>query len=198
VRGVVNPEASNAMQTDAYFEAQQTVDILDDNGGIAQSFDSMISQADVKRRQEIMDRINRQATAPTVDIIPVLPPASAPVAPVVAPPAPVADPYASLQPVAAPVVTQTAPDPQVSFNPYPTSMHQSVVRPLSEQSVATQAPPVAVPPAPNTSEKPVSPDIINLANNADLSIETIAHEAKRIQQKEEQLKDDGEVVISLR
>jgi hypothetical protein len=198
VRGVVNPEASNAMQTDAYFEAQQTVDILDDNGGIAQSFDSMISQADVKRRQEIMDRINRQATAPTVDIIPVLPPASAPVAPVVAPPAPVADPYASLQPVAAPVVTQTAPDPQVSFNPYPTSMHQSVVRPLSEQPVATQAPPVAVPPAPNTSEKPVSPDIINLANNADLSIETIAHEAKRIQQKEEQLKDDGEVVISLR
>jgi hypothetical protein len=77
-------------------------------------------------------------------------------------------------------------------------MHQSVVQPLSEQPVVPQVSPVAAPPVPNTSEKPVSPDIINLANNADLSIETIAHEAKRIQQKEEQLKDDGEVVISLR
>lgn len=190
VRGVVSPEPSNAMQSDAYFEAQQTVDILDDNGGIAQSFDSMISQADMKRRQEIMERINRQAASPSVEFTPV--PAPAPVAPQI----PVANPYATLQPTAAPVEPAT-PDPQVSFNPYPASMHQSVVRPLSEQPVAPVAPSAPAIPAPNTSEKPVSPDIINLANNADLSIETIAHEAKRIQQKE-QLKDDGEVVISLR
>lgn len=49
----------------------------------------------------------------------------------------------------------------------------------------------------STSETPVSPDIISLANNPDLSIETIAHEAKRIQEKEAGLGDD-EVVISLR
>lgn len=49
----------------------------------------------------------------------------------------------------------------------------------------------------STSETPLSPDIINLANNPDLSIETIAHEAERIQKKEAGLGDD-EVVISLR
>lgn len=49
----------------------------------------------------------------------------------------------------------------------------------------------------STSEKEVSPDIISLANNPDLSIETIAHEAKRIEKKEAGLGDD-EVVISLR
>jgi hypothetical protein len=49
-----------------------------------------------------------------------------------------------------------------------------------------------------TSERPVSPDIINLANNSDLSIETIAHEANRIHQKEEEKLPEDEVVISLR
>jgi hypothetical protein len=42
----------------------------------------------------------------------------------------------------------------------------------------------------------VSPAIIELANNRDLSIETIAREANRIQQ-ENKLSDE-EVVISLR
>jgi Holliday junction resolvase len=60
-----------------------------------------------------------------------------------------------------------------------------------------QATPTADISQPATSEKPVSPDIINLANNTDLSIETIAHEANRIHQKEEQLPEQ-EVVISLR
>lgn len=50
--------------------------------------------------------------------------------------------------------------------------------------------------AATTSDKPVSPDIMNLANNADLSIETIAHEAQRIHNKEDDLQE--EVVISLR
>lgn len=48
----------------------------------------------------------------------------------------------------------------------------------------------------STSENTVSPDIISLANNPDLSVETIAHEAQRIQKKEAEL--DDEVVISLR
>ena len=52
-------------------------------------------------------------------------------------------------------------------------------------------------PEPTTSENVVSPDIISLANNSDLSIETIAHEARRIHEKEEKLPEE-EVVISLR
>jgi len=57
--------------------------------------------------------------------------------------------------------------------------------------------PVINNPEPPTSEKPISPDIISLANNSDLSIETIAHEANRIHEKEEHLPEQ-EVVISLR
>ena len=182
VRGVAQPEANSAMQTDAFFEAQQTVDVLDDNGGVAQSLTTMISQADAKRRQEIMERITHQPQVTT----------PVPATPVPQPLA--ADPYATLQPPVPQPVTDP-PDPHLSLNPYPAAMHQSVIRPLSQQPTPQTPQPTA--PQPSTSEKPVSPDIINLANNADLSIETIAHEAKRIQQKESQLNDD-EVVISLR
>lgn len=107
------------------------------------------------------------------------------------------------------------PQPTVSFNPYPNAMHQSIVAPLSEQPASTprqytqpapqQQQPAAPAPAPTppvtetepitTSEKFVSPDIMNLANNPDLSIQTIAHEANRIRQ---QKADENEVVISLR
>jgi hypothetical protein len=178
VRGVASPQTNSAMQTDAYFEAQQTVDILDDSGGVAQSFDTMINQADAKRRQDIMARLANPTPQPAAQ--PVVPP--------------VADPYTTLQPPTQP--EPSPPEPQVSFNPYPAAMHQSVIQPLSQQP-ATPTPQPAPAQPPSTSAKPVSPDIINLANNADLSIETIAHEAKRIQQKEQKLSDD-EVVISLR
>jgi hypothetical protein len=186
VRGVSTPAADTAMQNDAYFEAQQAEDILDASGGVAQSFDSMINQSDAKRHQEMMARMQQP---PTVQ-------ASIPQ---------VADPYATLVP--APSVATVA-DPSVTFNPYPNSMHQTVINPLGSQPTepAHVAPVIAAAPAPTpvapnppvtTSEKVVSPDIINLANNSDLSIETIAHEANRIHQKEEKLPED-EVIISLR
>lgn len=207
VRGVSVPEASSAMQTDAYFEAQQTVDILDDQGGVAQSFDTMINQADARRRQEMVERMKRIPETPT----PTTPP------PVSIPPVP--NPYANLSPAPAPA----EPDPQVTFNPYPTSIHQAVINPLGsqpapapnptpvpvaqmpvpqpqqpmQQSMPAPTPTLPPEPAPITSEKVVSPDIISLANNSDLSIETIAHEAKRIHEKEEKLPEE-EVVISLR
>jgi hypothetical protein len=47
----------------------------------------------------------------------------------------------------------------------------------------------------NTSGKVVSADIMNLANDAQLSIETIAHEANRINQRDG---TSGEVIVSLR
>ena len=95
------------------------------------------------------------------------------------------------------------------FNPYPESIRQSTLQPLSEaaqqaeeaaKALATATPPQQRPKAPKdestTSETPPSADIINLANNSDLSIETIAHEANRL--KEKAKKADDEVVISLR
>jgi len=87
-------------------------------------------------------------------------------------------------------------------------MQQSIVQPISNhpvvapvaestapQNVAKAQPAAATTPQ-STSAKVANPDIINLANNQDLSIETIAREASRIEKK--QIKaDDGEVVISL-
>jgi hypothetical protein len=196
VRGVnAPPVAAGSMQPDAFYDAQQAEDILDNQGGVSRSFDAMISQSDAKRRQEMVERMKQQSTQPQQSARPSIP-----------------DPYASL----APSPASTEPEPHVTFNPYPTSIHQTVINPLGSQpssipQVQTPQPPqtaqAPTQPAPTsqsqtapatTSEKPISPDIINLANNPDLSIETIAHEANRIHQKEKERLPDDEVVISLR
>lgn len=179
VRGVGMPDTNSAMINDVFYEAQQTEDILDDSGGVSRTFDSMISQSDARHRQEIVARIHQtpepEMTSP-----------------------PIPNPYANLAPA------PTDEDPQLVYNPYPTSIHQAVINPLGSRPspqptpAATSAPtPEPIKPTSTTSEKVVSPDIINLANNSDLSIETIAHEAQRIRQKEKKLSED-EVVISLR
>jgi hypothetical protein len=201
VRGVAQPEAPSALQNDVYFEARQTEDILDSNGGVARSFETMISQADAKRHQQVIERMHQPAPEPVA----------------VAPAPPVVDPYATFTPAVLPQQnTFEQPVAPIEFNPYPSSMHQHVINPLgagpAPQPVVVQPvaqpvapvvapqpiapPPVAPAPAITTSEKTPSPDIINLANNADLSIETIAHEAKRIHEKQEDLNE--EVVISFR
>jgi hypothetical protein len=63
--------------------------------------------------------------------------------------------------------------------------------------VPTQsAAPIVTETAPTTSDIALTTGIMNLANNPDLSIETIAHEAQRLHKKAEE--DSEEVVISLR
>jgi hypothetical protein len=195
VRGVETAPVS-PMQADAYYDAQQAEDVLDSSGGVSQSFDAMISQSDAKRRQEMVDRMRQPAL-------------TVPQRPAQPQPAPIPDPYASLTPTFTPPAQQ---DPHVTYDPYPASIHQAVVNPLDGNSVVPQpAPTLAVISTPvlqpaaqtqtlpsTTSEKPISPDIINLANNPDLSIETIAHEASRIHQKEAEGLPDEEVMISLR
>lgn len=181
------PQANTAMQNDLYFEAQQTEDILGNDSGIAHNLDAMITQSDQRHKQQIMQQIQQtsQTTTPQTNQTTVVP---------------------MPQPVLAPVATVPAPsmvpdeNVNLAYNPYPTSIHQAVIKPMDE--------PVAQPnnaattlsqtddskPIVNTSEKQPSPDIINLANNPDLSIATIAHEAHRIQDK----LDEEEVIISLR
>ncbi|MDB5177655.1 MAG: hypothetical protein JWO61_38 [Candidatus Saccharibacteria bacterium] len=178
VRGVASAPVQNSpMNDDLYFEAQQMPDILDTTGGVARTFDTKLAQADSQRHQDMVQRMQQPAQpAPAAAITTTAP-----------------QPAVSLPPATQPPTQE----PHLSFNPYPSAMHQSVVQPLSD-SVASQA--VAATQAAsqvNTSEKPVSPDIISLASNPDLSIETIAHEAQRIQKKEAEL-DSDEVVISLR
>ena len=94
-------------------------------------------------------------------------------------------------------VPATPPQPTGSptFNPYPSAMHQRVISP-TDQPVVEPAPVVqSVTPqkAQAPSPEAVSPDIIRLATNKDLSISTLAREAKRLQDKENE-----EVVVSLR
>ena len=185
IRHASMPSENTSMQDDIYNEAQATEDPLDDNAAVARSFEAMIDQADARRRQAMMNRLQHPvATAPP----------AAPQAPITPQPVVVPAP-----PPPTPQPAPDIPDPHLTYNPYPT-MHQSIVQP---SSVDDQAAPVVPNTSPsdntiqNTSDDTVSPDIINLANNPDLSIETIAHEAKRIKNKQHDDVND-EVVISLR
>lgn len=189
VRGVAAaPVQNTSMNDDLYFEAQQAPDILDESTGVGQAFDARLSQADAQRKQEMVARLQQSAHNPQ---IPTTPPISAPQQ-VSTPQAPIVQ-QAYIPQLQVP--GQSDPEPHLTFNPYP-NIHQSVIQPIS--NTPTAAPVQAPQPEPTTtSVNEVSPDIISLANNHDLSIETIAHEAQRIQKKEAELKDD-EVVISLR
>lgn len=187
----INPGSS--MNTDVFYDAQKTEDMLDDAGNIAQSFDTMITRADERRKQDMMNRMhNPQPTTPDPQSY------AAPVQPVA---------QAALQPQPVFPAQQPAspaqPDPSVTFNPYPTEIHQMMINPLDQADQLAIDTPIAAPVAPqketppSTSEKQLSPDIINLASNSDLSIETIQREADRISKKESD-SDGEEVVISLR
>lgn len=188
VRGVAAPvNSTDKVSRDVILEASEAEDVLDGSTGVARSFESMLSRSKEERRQAMMERVTHAApsatTTPQAQVTP-------------APPEPAVNPQ--------PVQPTTQDDSvNISYNPYPASMHQSVIQPSSDQTTQPVQPPQNVAPLPppvdessqTTSDTPVSPDIINLANNHDLSIETIAHEAHRIHDKEAH---DDEVMISLR
>ncbi len=210
IRGVNNGAANSSLNSDVYLEAQGAQDILDTSTSVAQNFDQMMTQSTERMHEEARARM-MQATMPQPVSIPVVP--STPVTPTQN----TAAPQPAQQIVQQPQYTATPPvDPQnLQFNPYPT-FHQSIIQPLGDtshqainnidpiepKSPATTVPatpsatPVAVNPPKDTSDRQLTTDIINLANNPDISIETIAHEAHRIHKKAEEESD--EVVISLR
>lgn len=140
------------------------------------------------------------------------PPQQPPVAPVQAAPALAPTPAAvSYRERSALANDKNVIDMAVRYNPYP-SIHQSVIQPLDpsyyakttptreerlrEEQLAQQRNNLP----PNTSTNTVSPDIIRLASNSDLSVAAIANEANRIQHQEQanQDDDDDEIVIPLR
>jgi len=174
VRGVAGqaPTPDSSMNSDMYYEAQQAEDILDSTATVGTAFGSRLEQTNAKYHEEVLARARQQATAPAQ--------ASTGQAPL-----PASDPLqtATSQPAADDTSTH------LTFNPYPT-MHQAVVEPVSHMT------PPQKPEEKSTSVESVSADIINLANNPDLSVETIAREANRIHEKEKVSED--EVVISLR
>ena len=165
IRGVNNPNSS--MRADLFNEGQAANDILDENSTTAQNINHLINQSDVRRRQEVIQKMQTGQSATP----------------------PPAQPSQSSQP------DNTAPTIPIQMNPYPT-MRQSVLNPVSGRPAASAPDQTRPTTTPQTSVNEVPPAIIELANNRDLSIETIAREANRIQQ-ENKLSDE-EVVISLR
>ena len=194
VRGV--PGAAEAASM--YDETLTAADILDDNSEQAKNFDTLIDQTNAQRRQAAIEQMHKTQNQATQTA---------------APGVSVPSPYDSLPGHEAPASQSytpqlehqsSAPDtddttiPSLTINPYPT-MRQSVIHPAGEAPVEphTQAVPTQQPES-TTSETPISPAIIDLANNhKDLSVETIQREADRIKKAEEE-KQANEVVISLR
>ena len=162
IRGVNNPNSS--MRADLFNEGQAANDILDENSTTAQNINHLINQSDVRRRQEVIQKMQTGQSA--------MPP-----------------------PTQTPQSDNPAPATPLQMNPYPT-MRQSVLNPVSRRPAANTPAQTQPTTTPQSSVNEVSPAIIELANNHDLSIETIAREANRIQQ-ENKLSDE-EVVISLR
>ena len=182
---------STIINNDIFVEAQSAEDVLDGTGSVAQTFNTIMNKEAGRARQEAIDRMHQPIQA-----IPAAPVAvTTPIDSLAPQPQPMATPQNPATVYAVPVPAIETPTP--TYNPYPT-IQQMVIQPMNDPShQATQS--IPIPPAqtaPTTSSKPLSADIINLANNPDLSIETIAREAHRIQEKEHDMSE--EVVISLR
>lgn len=193
VRGVSEPDSP--MRADLYNEAQAVDDPLDDYGVRAQQIDTLLTKTHNERRQQIITQMQQPQVAPA----PVAPQST----PVIEQPAPATEATNYTVPISAPYTPMSVfpaahPDEDTSLviNPYPT-MSQSIITPLDERPApppSAPEPPAPEPPA--ASHEPVSPAIMDLANNhGDLSVETLQREAQRIKKKEE---EEQEVVISLR
>lgn len=181
--GGYNPNAninpSNNLNPEVYQEAQNTIDILDENHILGQNINQRLEQTTATYKENIMKNIQQPLNHQEAE-----------------PQNPMLAAYPELAAHQAPALT---------INPYPTS-NQFQVTPVGEQP-PSNAPPVAQAAATEESQtkeedsqKAISPDIIELATNApeDFTIATLASQAKRITKEKHDRLGDEEVVISLR
>ncbi len=188
VRGVQSSEAGNttAMESSMYYEAQQIPDMLDEQSGVSSNIDAMMNDAAARRHDQMLAGFQAAAARATMPQPPVTPPqAIAPSQPMQQPSVYPSQPQPTTQPPQ-PAPRPTMPDPLSYLNdPYAVNMYTKTVDTIPHDQKTSQ----------NTSEITVNPDIMNLVNNSEnLSVETIAHEANRINNKKH---GDDEVVISL-
>jgi len=195
-RGLTSPLENLNLSDTLVAEAQTAEDIFDNTGSVSQNFGTMIAESDQARKQEVLQSMQASIQAASQ---PQPQPPAAQGQPQVAVPAAQSRPQGTV-PVQEPTIS-TDPAAHVTFNPYPSAMHQKVVSPTTPASTVAQPPtaPEQKTPAEKQAQAPseeaVSPDIIRLATNKDLSISTIAREAERINKKH---LEDEEVVVSLR
>lgn len=182
-----------SMNNDVVLEAQSAEDVLDTNTSIANNFGQMMQESTQRMHDEARQRMMAATTIPEPQQL----------APVQRPS--VSDAQGAVSAAYTAPVQEAPAIQQPVFNPYPT-IQQSVVQPLAQEDKIPRPLEVPVtqstfinnqePPTPeSTSVTEPTADIIELANNADLSIQTIAHEANRLKKLSE---DPDEVVISLR
>jgi len=196
-----NSRYQSSMNQDYYNEAQRVEDVFDTSTRESHNLDQRISTTQQRSRNDTIARMKQPIQPQPQQQTPPQqfqrPPQQQPQQPVqrqqnpqVLPtPQPRAQAQATQPQIQPQPQPTTQPTPQLTINPYP-SMQQSVLQPMGQRSNPQPNP------AQSTSDNTPSPDIINLANNSDLSIETIAHEAKRIESKEAK-RADSEVSISL-
>jgi hypothetical protein len=176
--------------------ADTTEDVMDDTQSVvAQQFESMLQQSTQSHRQQIMQQVKqppKQTNQTTPDYwfmsnspVPKGTNQAAYRAQTVLPGSEDAEVKTDDHGAAEQALLSRIHEQQEHPDTYNTKM--KVVRPLSDQSTPAPTPPAA-------SAKPVNPDILRLANNDDLNVSTLAREANR----SSELNDDGEVVISLR
>lgn len=161
---------NTAMNEDIYNTGQNSEDFLDDRSSVAQSLDYIMSKDAEKRRQETLAKIRENIAAAAAE-------KAAEEAAAAAPPVPEE------------ITTEEAGSEEV--------VDSNTQDAPGDQGVMITDPNDLIPhtePSPSTSENVVSPDIMELAE--DVSVETIAREAKRIKQKNDELADGD--VISLR
>lgn len=176
-RGVAAPTAGTSLQDTVVNDAMAVPDILDNTSNVAQSFGERISQTDQQQRDNVMQRMQTAITTaqPMQASSPALPPTN-------------------YSPISATTEEMLAPG-TLQYSPYPSSMRQAVLSRSGERQPAEPARNENVEkPDDETATESLSPDIIRLANNNDLSVAAIAREAERLSDKD----DDDEVVISLR
>lgn len=186
------PEVSNSLNPDIYFEANNSIDILSDDYSVGQSINQRLEKSAIQHKQDVLR--NMQSPIHNAE------PSNQPIDRLVYP-----EPQQtySVPALETPLITTVEkPIGNVIINPYPATMNQAVLSPLSQNSLSTEI-------SKNTSSKvitenkdiqnTVSADIIELATNApeDFSIATLASQAKRISEEKNNLGED-EVIISLR
>jgi len=210
-QGIANP----SLQADVSAESTQVEDIHDDDAMINQKFDAMINRHNQARREQILENLsngytgvenNQQpAPQPMPDFNayqpqptpnPIMPPEFyPPTTPVNMPPEQFQIPQPSYQPAPQPMPDFAPQDQSPQFTPQFTPQQQFTPPQPGLQSI----PPESTQTPSNDYHFNPSPDIINLANNNDLSVQTLAAEAKKITDRNKKLLgEEEEVVISLR
>ena len=169
-------KANESVSEGVAAEAANAFDIMDDHADLAKSFDTLLAKKNESSQPAGATPHPTFAQNPYDDVL--------------------AKQFQQASPAQAAPAEPSGGGTPPHFNPYPNAIHQKVVRPyhIPEPTSSDIKPlqKIEEPKPTRPLTRTVSPDIMRLANNNDLSISAIAHEAHRLQDG-----DEGEVVIKL-